>query len=268
MPQIHLGVYLADGAEAHQAVQWALEAGYRGVDSAQMYHNENEVGSGIKKFLSSSSNTAGLKRDDIWYTTKLASNSSYDTARKSIKQSLRTCGLDHIDLFLLHSPYGGKIARLESWRAVEDAIAAGEVRTGGVSNYGIKHLQELIDSKPQVMPAVNQIEVHPFNTRTEICKFCQENGIVIEAYAPLVRALKMKHPTISSLASKYSCTPGQLLVRWSLQHGYVPLPKSVNKKRISENADIGGFEIEDEDVKAMDMLDEYLVTDWDPVDAP
>jgi diketogulonate reductase-like aldo/keto reductase len=110
------------------------------VDSAQMYHNEKEVGQGIKKFLSSSSNTTGLVRNDIWYTTKLASNSSYDASRKSIKQSLRACGLYHIDLFLLHSPYGGKKARLESWRAVEDAIAAGEVRAGGVSNYGIKHV--------------------------------------------------------------------------------------------------------------------------------
>lgn len=110
------------------------------------------------------------------------------------------------------------------------------------------------------MPAVNQIEVHPFNTRTDITSFCQENGIVVEAYAPLVRALRMKHPTIVSLSEKYSCTPGQLLVRWSLQHGYVPLPKSAKKDRIIENAHIEGFSIEDEDMKTMDGLDEYLVT--------
>jgi diketogulonate reductase-like aldo/keto reductase len=121
-------------------------------------------------------------------------------------------------------------------------------------------LQELIDAKPRILPAVNQIEVHPFNTRTEICDFCRENGIVVEAYAPLVRALKMKHPKIVSLSNKYSCTPGQLLVRWSLQRGYAPLPKSVNKERIIENADIGGFTIEDEDMNGLDSLDEYLVT--------
>lgn len=118
-----------------------------------------------------------------------------------------------------------------------------------------------------MLPAVNQIEVHPFNTRTEITSFCQEHDIVVEAYAPLVRALRMKHPVISTLSSKYSCTPAQLLVRWSLQHGFVPLPKSVTKSRIAANGDVSGFEIGPADMKQMDGLDEYLVTDWDPVDA-
>lgn len=117
------------------------------------------------------------------------------------------------------------------------------------------------------MPAVNQIEVHPFNTRTEITSFCQQNGIVVEAYAPLARALRMKHPIVVELSKKYGCTPGQLLVRWSCQHGFVPLPKSVKKERIVQNGDVGGFEIDGSDMKRMDGLDEYLVTDWDPVDA-
>ena len=117
-----------------------------------------------------------------------------------------------------------------------------------------------MESKPRMMPAVNQIEVHPFNTRGELADFCQTNNIVVEAYAPLARALRMKHPKIVDLSRKYSCTPGQLMVRWSLQHGYVPLPKSMKKNRITENADIGGFEISQEDVQAMDGLDEYLVT--------
>lgn len=114
---------------------------------------------------------------------------------------------------------------------------------------------------------MNQIEVHPFNTRTDITSFCQSNGIVVEAYAPLARALRMKHPKIVSLSKKYSCSPAQLLVKWSLQHGYVPLPKSITKERIVSNGDVDGFEIEDEDIKEMDGLDEYLVTDWDPTDA-
>ncbi|KAF3047262.1 hypothetical protein E8E11_002835 [Didymella keratinophila] len=276
MPTIHLGVYLTSGKETYQA------SGYRGVDSAQMYHNEKESGKAVLDFLSSDDNVDSLKREDIHFTSKLASNSSYDTARKAIKKSVKECGLGYIDLFLLHSPYGGKKARLESWKAVEDAIDDGEVRIGGVSNYGVKHLQELLDSKPRIAPAVNQIEVHPFNTRTDIASFCQQNNIVVEAYAPLVRALKMKHPKIASLSKKYSCTPvftvyisstavsrspdfrlivdGQLLVRWSLQHGYVPLPKSVKKERIVENSQVGGFEIEESDMKTMDGLDEYLVT--------
>ncbi|KAK4998678.1 hypothetical protein LTR66_002146 [Elasticomyces elasticus] len=233
-----------------------------------MYHNEHEVGSAISKFLSSSANGTALKREDVHYTSKLASNSSYDTARKSIKQSVKKCGLGYIDLFLLHSPYGGKQARLDSWRAVEDAIKDGEVKIGGVSNFGVKHLQELIDSSPRILPAVNQIEVHPFNTRTELTSFCQSHDIVVEAYAPLARALRMKHPTIVELSNKYGCAPGQLMIRWSLQHGFVPLPKSVKKERIRQNGDVGGFEISEEGMKRMDGLDEYLVTDWDPVDCP
>lgn len=244
-----------------------------------MYHNEKESGKAVLDFLSSDDNIDALKREDIHFTSKLASNSSYDTARKAIKKSVKECGLGYIDLFLLHSPYGGKNARLESWRAVEDAIDDGEVRIGGVSNYGVKHvstfllppsdyvsvitlggkwdfrsscvttrpshiyaivpewlcgisrrrsgqaaigsrplyryvelttpqLQELLDSKPRIAPAVNQIEVHPFNTRTDITSFCQQNDITVEAYAPLVRALKMKHPKIVALSKKYSCTPG------------------------------------------------------------
>ncbi|KAL8682940.1 MAG: hypothetical protein Q9224_006727 [Gallowayella concinna] len=267
MPRIHLGVYLTSGQETSNAVQWALEAGYRAFDSAQMYRNEKEVGSTLLNFLSSKENTSSLKREDVHFTSKLASNSSYDAARKSIKQSVKQCGLGYIDLFLLHSPYGGKAARLASWKAVEDAIDQGEVKTGGVSNFGVKHLQELLASKPRILPAVNQIEVHPFNTRTKITDFCREHDIVVEAYAPLVRALRMKHPIISSLSEKYSCTPAQLLVRWSLQHGYVPLPKSVTKDRIVKNGDVSGFEIEAKDMEEMDGLDEYLVTDWDPVDA-
>jgi len=127
-------------------------------------------------------------------------------------------------------------------------------------------LKELLASKPRILPAVNQVEVHPFNTRVEITSFCQENNIIVQAYAPLVRALKMEDPTIASLSKKYSVAPAQLLVRWSLQHGYVPLPKSVTKSRIAVNGDVAGFEIEKADMKKMDALDEYLVTDWDPGD--
>jgi len=248
-----------------------------------MYHNEHDVGKAILDFLSSDANTQNLKRDDIHFTSKLASNTSYEAARQAIKQSIKQCGLGYIDLFLLHSPYGGTAKRLECWKAVEDAIDAGEIKTGGVSNFGVKHvslvhlfqlsrwylrpqLQELISSNPRIRPAVNQIEVHPFNTRTEITSFCKEHNIIVEAYAPLARALRMDHPTIKTLSRKYSCTPAQLMIRWSLQHGFVPLPKSVTKERIIANADIGGFGIDAGDMKTMDGLDEYLVTDWDPVD--
>lgn len=137
MPRIHLGVYLMSGNESSKAVTYALDAGYRAVDSAQMYHNERDVGNSILNYLKSHPE---LKREDIHYTTKLASNSDYDRARQSITKSVKECGLGYIDLFLLHSPYGGRKARLESWKAVEDAIMDGEVKIGGVSNFGPQHV--------------------------------------------------------------------------------------------------------------------------------
>ncbi|KAH7360226.1 NADP-dependent oxidoreductase domain-containing protein [Rhexocercosporidium sp. MPI-PUGE-AT-0058] len=263
MPRIHLGVYMTSGHETLQAVTYALEAGYRAIDSAEWYANEKEVGSAILKYLQENKE---VKREDVWFTTKLKENRGYDETRKKIKESIRSSGVGYLDLYLLHSPYGGKGKRLECWRAVEDAVAEGEVRAGGVSNFGVKHLQELLDSKPKTIPAVNQIEVHPFNTRTDITSFCQKHGITVEAYAPLARALRMKHPKVVQLSKKYGCTPAQLLVRWSLQHGYVPLPKSVTKERIVANKDVEGFEIDEDGMKMLDGCDEYLVTDWDPTD--
>ncbi|KAL2074252.1 hypothetical protein VTL71DRAFT_8030 [Oculimacula yallundae] len=267
MPRIHLGVYMTSGSETATAVTHALAAGYRAIDSAEWYANEREVGSSILKYLSDpKTKDSGVNREDIWFTTKLKENRGYDETRKSIKKSIEKSGLGYLDLYLLHSPYGGKGKRLDCWRAVEDAIAEGEVRAGGVSNYGVKHLQELLDSKPKMIPAVNQVEVHPFNTRIDITSFCKEHGIVVEAYAPLARALRMKHPKVVQLSKKYGCTPAQLLVRWSLQHGYVPLPKSVTQERIVANLDVDGFEIDEEGMKTLDGCDEYLVTDWDPTD--
>ena len=127
-------------------------------------------------------------------------------------------------------------------------------------------MTELLSSNPKILPAVNQIEVHPFNTRTSITTFCHSHNIAVQAYAPLARALKMEDPTVASLSKKYSCSPAQLMIRWSLQHGFVPLPKSVTRSRIELNGQIDDFEIEAMDVERMDGLDEYLVTDWDPVD--
>ena len=178
MPRIHLGVYLMSGSEASSAAGHALDTGYRAFDSAQMYRNEKQVGKAISKYLEAHPE---IKREDIHYTSKLASNSDYKTARKSISQSVKECGLGYIDLFLLHSPYGGKQKRLDSWKAVEDAVKDGEARIGGVSNFGEKHVRstkqhlflisyvdvvgeqidEILSSNPRLKPAVNQIEVHP-----------------------------------------------------------------------------------------------------------
>ena len=149
IPQIQLGLYMMSRIEAKKSVGWALGIGYRGFDCAQMYHNEREAGKAISDFLSSSDNKDGLKREDIFYTTKLSSNSTnYAAVRKSIKNSVDVSGLGYVDLFLLHSPYGGKEARLTSWKALEDAVNDGEVRMAGVSNYGVAHVSDLWFPKP------------------------------------------------------------------------------------------------------------------------
>lgn len=141
IPQVQLGLYMMSGKEATHAVKAGLSLGYRGLDCAQMYHNEREAGKAIRDFLASGDNTQGLKREDIFYTSKLASNeTSYDAVRRSIKESVAVSGLGYIDLFLLHSPYGGKTARLTSWKALEDAVDDGEIKMAGVSNYGVAHV--------------------------------------------------------------------------------------------------------------------------------
>lgn len=140
MPRIHLGVYMTSGRETEQAVRWALQAGYRAVDSAEWYANEKEVGAAMKEFLNSEENTQHLGREDLWFTTKLKTNVGYDATRRAIKKSLEESELGYIDLYLLHSPYGGKKKRLECWNAVIDAVKAGEVKAAGVSNFGVAHV--------------------------------------------------------------------------------------------------------------------------------
>ncbi|KAF5643845.1 alcohol dehydrogenase (NADP+) [Fusarium sp. NRRL 52700] len=261
IPRIQLGLYMMSTKEATDAVRQGLVTGYRGFDCAQMYHNERQAGKAISDFLASSGNTAGLKREDIWYTSKLAScDESYDSVRRSINKSVEASGLGYIDLFLLHSPYGGKTARLTSWKALEDAVDAGEIRAAGI--------EELMASNPRIPPVINQIEVHPFNTQEGIRATCAKHNIAIEAYAPLARAERMDHPAIVNMANKYSVTPAQIFVKWGLQHDFITLPKSTKQKRMLENASVDGFKIIETDMKELDGLDEHLVTDWDPTDAP
>ncbi|CAG8962218.1 hypothetical protein HYFRA_00005271 [Hymenoscyphus fraxineus] len=278
IPRIHLGVYMTSGRTCSTAVTHALNAGYRAFDSAEWYGNEKAVGSAILAFLNSPENQRKgeekVKREDIWFTTKLKENKSEEETRRKIEKSIQECGLGYIDLYLLHSPYAygktdPKETRKNCWKAVETAIKEGSVKVGGVSNFGVKHLKELLDDEEiKIKPAINQIEVHPFNTQPEITSFCKENGIVVEAYAPLARAMRARHPQILELAGKYSCTWAQLMIKWSLQHGYVTLPKSVKQERIVKNKEVDGFTIHEEDMRILDGLDERLVTDWDPTDAP
>ncbi|KAI8980146.1 Aldo/keto reductase [Trametes punicea] len=263
IPIMGFGTYEMEGEEAYRPVRWALEAGYRHIDSAEWYYNEAECGRAIKDFCAAT----GTPREEIFFTTKLKNNHGYDAAKASVRKSLKACGLNYIDLYLIHSPIGGRQKRAESWKAAMDAKAEGLVRSIGVSNYGVRHLQEMVDAGVE-LPTVNQIDLHPFMTRQEIVAFCREHDIALEAWGPLVRGLRFRHPTIVALAEKYNKEPSHILLRYSLQKGYIPLPKSSSKQRIQSNLQVFDFELTDKEIAELDALDEYLITDWDPTNTP
>jgi len=263
IPLLGFGTYDILGSEAYNAVTWALEAGYRHIDSAAWYENEKECGRAILDFRK----TTGIPRADVFFTTKLKQNAGYEATSKSIQRSIDECGLGYIDLYLIHGPIGGPKARAESWRAICDAQTSGKLRSIGVSCYGVRHLEEVVGQELAI-PVINQIDLHPFMVRKDVVKFCHEHDIALQAWAPLVRGMRFKHPSIVALAQKYHKDPAQVLLRYSLEKGYVPLPKSISKQRIISNTDVFDFELTKEEISELDSLDEKLVTDWDPSDCP
>ncbi|KAH9943699.1 aldo-keto reductase [Amylocystis lapponica] len=263
IPIVGFGTYEMEGRAAYNAVKWALEAGYRNIDSAEWYYNERQCGRAILDFCAAS----GVPRSEIFFTTKLRLNNGYAAATAAIQRSVESCGLGYIDLFLLHTPMGGPEKRRESWQAVLDAKAAGKVRSVGVSNFGVRHLKQLMETGLD-LPALNQVDLHPFMTREDIVALCREHDIALEAWAPLVRGYRFGHPSITNLAKKYNKDPAQVLLRYSLQKGYLPIPKSSSKQRIESNTQIFDFELTGGEVAHLDTLDEELVTDWDPTKCP
>ncbi|KZO99665.1 Aldo/keto reductase [Calocera viscosa TUFC12733] len=261
IPILGFGTYEMDGRDAYRAVTYALETGYRLIDSAEWYYNEMECGQAIRDFMQRTE----IPREEICYTTKLMSNRGIQHARSAIRKSVKACGLGYIDIYLLHSPMGGFEMRKESWLAALEAKEEGLIRSIGVSNFSQRHLKEFAGAG--FIPVLNQIDLHPFMTRRQVVEYCQPNGILLEAWAPLVRGLRFKHPVIQKIARAHDRKPSQVLLRYSLQKGYIPLPKSVSPSRIVENSQIFDFELTENDMDALDNLDEYLVTDWDPTDA-
>lgn len=260
IPQFGLGVYESEGEDCYNSVLWALKAGYRLIDSAEWYDNEEESGRAIRDFMKQS----GTPRSEIFYTTKLMQNRGYDHVRRAIKKSLKLAGMDYLDLYLIHGPQPNEKMRLESWRAIEDAVAEGTIRAAGVSNFGIKHLEQLYSAGLKVPIALNQIDLHPFMRRDELVDFCRSKGIVMEAWGPLVRGMRFKHPALVALGKKHNKSPAQILLRWGLQKDYVVIPKSIKKQRVEENKEVFDFELSEEDMQSLENLDEHLVTDWDP----
>ncbi|KAI0032543.1 aldo-keto reductase [Vararia minispora EC-137] len=277
IPVLGFGTYELEGREAYRAVRWALEAGYRHVDSAEWYENERECGQAILDFCKAS----GVPREEVFYTTKLKNNAGYAATRASIQRSLEECGLGYIDLYLIHGPWGGPRARREAWEAIIDAQKAGVLKSIGISTFGTRHMEELLNDGKLPIPSVHQwdgkrhayllpyeIDLHPFMTRTRIVDYCERHGISLEAWGSLARGMRMKHPSILELAQKYGKQPAHIFLRWSLQKGYIPLVKSASQERIIANTQIFDFMLTEEEVTHLDGLDESLVTDWNPVDCP
>ncbi|KAG0031177.1 hypothetical protein BGZ81_001670 [Podila clonocystis] len=250
IPLLGFGTYLIEpGKQTEEAVLWALQAGYRHIDTATIYRNEASVGNAIRQ--------SGIPREEIFVTTKLFNNDhGYDKALAAANLSLQKLGLGYIDLYLIHSPKPGPELRAESWKALETLVEQGKVKSIGVSNYGVAHLKELLASNPRIKPAVNQVEIHPWLTHKDIVKYSEEHGIAIEAYSPLSRGHRLQDPTVIKIGEQYNKSVAQVLIRWSLQHGYVVLPKSINKGHIEQNADVFDFELSEEDIKTLDHLND------------
>ena len=261
IPILGLGVYLiSKGHPAEQAVRWAVEAGYRHVDTASLYGNEQSVGLALS--------SSGLNREDYFVTTKLwNSDHGYDKTLRAFDASLSRLGLEYVDLYLVHWPV--RRLRLQSWKAVEEIFASGRARAIGVSNYVVRHLEELL-ANCRIPPAVNQLELHPYNylSRLDTVTFCREQRIAIEAYSPLTHGERLNDPRLAAIARKYGKSPAQLLIRLGLQQGFIELPKSTHRDRIRENAQVFDFEITPGDMRTLDELDEALATDWDPTNEP
>jgi len=259
IPRLGLGVYQSrPGAETRSAVAEALRVGYRHVDTARVYGNERDVGAALRE--------SGLARGEVFLTTKLwNSDHGYDAALRALDASLARLGVEQVDLYLVHWPVHG--LRRDTWRAMERVRADGKARSIGVSNYTVRHLEELL-GHAQVPPSVNQVELHPFLPQPGLRDWCRGHGIQVEAYAPLVKARAMDHPVLQQVAARLARTPAQVLVRWSLQHDLVVLPKSVRPERIRENAAVFDFSLGDGEMALLDALDSGLRTSWDPTDAP
>jgi diketogulonate reductase-like aldo/keto reductase len=256
IPQLGFGVFqIPPGGSTQAAVEAALAAGYRHVDTAAVYRNEADVGAAIR--------ASALPDGAVWVTTKLAnSDQGAATTRRAFEASLGRLGMDAVDLYLLHWP---QERRLESWRVLEQLHAEGLARSIGVSNFLAHHLDELL-AHASVPPAVNQIELSPFlhRSREETLRRCAEAGIALEAYSPLTKGRRLGDPTLAAVAGEVGRTPAQVLIRWSLQKGFVVLPRSSNAARIAENAAVFDFALDDAQMARLDALDEDLTTGWDP----
>ena len=254
IPKLGLGTWMIDNEAVVQVVKDALDSGYRHIDTAEAYLNEEGVGRGLKE--------SGVNREDIFVTTKLEGDiKNYEEAVKAIEKSLERLNVDYIDLMIIHSPQPWANFRdgnhyfegnLEAWRALEEAYEAGKLRAIGVSNFEQVDLENLINNG-KVKPMVNQVLAHITNVPTDVIEYCQSQDIIVEAYSPIAHGAILDHPVVTEMAEKYKASPAQLSIRYVLQLGTVALPKTTNKDHIKSNADID-FTISEEDMTTLNEL--------------
>ncbi|NUR68595.1 MAG: aldo/keto reductase [Streptomyces sp.] len=256
IPQLGFGVFQVPDPETAAAVTSALEAGYRSIDTAAIYGNEKGVGQALA--------ASGIARDELFVTTKLwNADQGYDATLKAFDASLAELGLDYVDLYLIHWPTPARDLYRESWRAIEKLAGEGRVRAAGVSNFQPAHLRRLLDDS-SLVPAVNQIELHPGLQQRELRDLHAELGIATEAWSPLAQGAVLSEPVLTSIAGRYGKSPAQVVLRWHLQLGNIVIPKSVTPARIRENADVFDFALTDEELTAIAGLDRGLRTGPDP----
>ncbi|PVB63706.1 aldo/keto reductase [Labrenzia sp. 011] len=254
MPWLGLGVYQMTDEETRQACLLALDAGYRSLDTASVYKNEAGVGQALRE--------TDIPREDLFVTTKLWNDDQRaGRTMSAFQESLDRLETDYVDLYLVHWPVRGHI--VGTWKAMEDILASGRAKAIGVSNFLPHHLDELLVAA-EVVPAINQVEFHPHLVQPNLLSYCKAQGIVVEAWSPLMQGQVASEKTIAALAEKYGKTPAQIVLRWDLQHGVVTIPKSTRKSRIEENAGIFDFELSEEDMGVLNDLDETRRLGPDP----
>ena len=255
MPWLGFGVFkINDGQEVEQAVRYALETGYRSIDTAAVYGNERGVGKAVRE--------SGILREDIFLTTKVWNDDQREKrALAAFEESLKRLGTEYVDLYLVHWPV--KACFQETWQVMEEIYQSGRAKAIGVSNFLEHHIEDILCDS-QIVPAVNQIEFHPFLVQPELLKFCQEHKIQVEAWSPLMQGQIVNEPTVQRMAEKYNKTPAQIALRWNLQHKVVTIPKSIHSNRIIENAQVFDFELSQADMNELDALDEGKRVGPDP----
>ncbi len=255
IPQLGFGTWMMkEERECKNAVKAALSTGYRHFDTAQIYENEQFIGQALAE--------SGIPRAELFITTKIWNdNMFWDDIGPSFEESLKKLQTDYVDLLLLHFPVTEY--RRPAWHRMQDIYKSGKVKAIGVSNYTIKHLEELL-RESEIKPAVNQVELHVFLQQPDLVQYCHDNDIAIEAYSPIAHGYDMDNKTIAKIAKKHGKSVAQIMIRWCLQKGFITIPKSARPERIQENFDTIGFTLDEEDMKEIAALDKGLRTCWDP----